>query len=274
MKIRSMLACGALALAVAGGSVATAGAASATPRPVPRATGSVALASPTQYEVFNVVAGPGRYHGWVDYANFAYKVGPRVHTNVWNMGNANALTFTVGTTPYAHTMKVTTVTPLSTHSTQFTGTGYYNPDPVGYAWTISGTVNWNQVSFIITYTGSANPGYQVTATGTINPNGSVTGTATDTARQALSFTMPPGAAFQVLRYTTLVTSASVYAHHNASFVYAIPWRMPFAGLRVAVKVHDGGPGFTYDTYASGVIWGRHHVLFKNYPITSGDIFVK
>lgn len=272
MKIRSMFASGVLALAVAGGSVATAGAAAATPRPVPKATGSVALAiprhAPTEYTSFTAFAGPGRYHGSVDYANFAYKVSPRVHTNVWNIGKASSLTFFLGTTPYAHTMKVATVTPLSTHSTQFTGTG----STTGYTWKISGTVNWDKVSFVISYNEVS---YQVTATGTIHPDGSVTGTAAGTGNQALTFKMPPGSAFQVLRYTALVTSASVDArHHNASFAYTIPKWMPFAGLPVMVKVHDGGPGYKHDTYASGVVLPRHHVLFRYYQITSGNILVK
>ena len=58
MKIRSILISGALALAVAGGSVATAGAASAHPVPVPKAAGSVALAHPAQYVTFKAQAGP------------------------------------------------------------------------------------------------------------------------------------------------------------------------------------------------------------------------
>ena len=131
MKIRSMFASGVLALAVAGGSGATAGAAAATPRPVPKATGSVALAiprhAPTEYTSFTAFAGPGRYHGSVDYANFAY---------------------------------------------------------------------------------------------------------------------------------------------------TIPKWMPSAGLPVMVKVHVGGPGYKHDTYASGVVLPRHHVLFRYYQITSGNILVK
>lgn len=270
MKIRSLLACGALALAVAGGSVATSGAAVAAPKaPGPAiATGSIALASPTQYEVFTAIPGHGRYHGYVDYANFTYPVTAPVHTNVWNITGTHALTFYVGTTPYAHTVDVATLTPLSTHSYRFTGTG----STTGYTWTITGTVNWNAVSFVIAYNGST---YRVTAHGLIKPDGSVTGTAVDTSKVALTFTMPAGSAFQVLRYTAPVTWAAVYAHHNASFVFTIPKGMPagLAGLRIIVKVHEGGPGFKHDTYAAGVATSPHNGPVTYYPITSGYIFV-
>ena len=99
MKIRSIFVGGILALAVAGGSVAGAGAASAHPIPVPKATGSVALAGPVshpltgpiQYSSFSVFGGPGRYHGSIDYANFTQ---PASHTNVWNISKATSLVFT------------------------------------------------------------------------------------------------------------------------------------------------------------------------------------
>ena len=87
-------------------------------------------------------AGPGRYHGWIDYANFAYRA-PFAHTNVWNIGRASQLTFTVGGATYKHTMKVDTVTPVSTTTTQFSGAAS-NDDPT-YTWTITGTVSYEHV---------------------------------------------------------------------------------------------------------------------------------
>lgn len=272
MKIRSMLISGTLALAVAGGSVATAGAASAHPLPVPKATGSVALAHPTQYVSFDVKGGPGRYHGWIDYANFMYRA-PFAHTNVWNIGGTHQLVFTVGSSTYAHTMHVTSVTPTSTTATSFTGFGTYNPNATDYKWTISGTVSYNKVSFIITYTGKADTGYTLTVTGaTIARDGSVSGTATDSNKLTLPFTMPAGSAFQVLRFTAPVTWASI-GRHDATFGYTVPWmHVRLAGTHMIVKVHDGGPGFP-DTYAQGIaFWGHFGKVFP-YKITSGNILV-
>jgi hypothetical protein len=273
-----MLASGVLALAVAGGGVAAAGAASAHPFPVPKAAGSVALAHPAQYVSFNVQAGPGRHHGWIDYANFMYRA-PFAHTNVWNiLGNSHhgkhALVFTVGSSTYAHTMYVTSVTPTSTTATSFSGTGFFNDDPVGYAWTVKGTVTEDQVSFTITYTGKADPGYILTATGAIAAkDGSVSGTATDNRGNTLKFTMPAGSAFQVLRFQAAVNWVAI-GRYDATFGFTVP-RMPvrLAGLHMIAKVHDGGPGFHHDTYAQGIAFWGHFGKVIQFPITSGNIFV-
>lgn len=264
MKIRSILASGALALAVVGGSVAGAGAASAQYTPVPTATGSVALAQPIQYASFFVFGGYGQYHGWINYTNFTY---PAAHTNVWNIGGTHALVFTVGSSQYTHTMNVTTVTPTSTHSTTFSGTGSYTTDP-SYTWTVTGTVNWNKVSFSIVYTGT-NAGYKVSGLGWIKPDGSVYGTATDSNNATLQFTMPAGSALQVLSYTAPVRSASIW-DHTATFRFTIPKGTPLAGVRVVVKVHQGSHGYQSDTWAHGVAG----YPLTQYPITSGYIFVR
>ena len=268
MRIRALLVCGAFAITAAGATAATAGAASASPRPVAEATGSVALSGPTQYAAFTARPGPGHSHGSMDYANFTYQVTAPVNTNVWNISGQHALTFTVGSSTYQHTMNVTTITPLSTHSTRFAGTGSYGTT---YTWKVAGTVSWNAVSFVISYNEVK---YQVSGHGTINADGSVSGTARDSNGTALTFTMPAGSAFQVLRYTAPVTWASV-SHHNASFVFTIPNNMPagLAGVPVIVKVHDGGPGFRHDTYAHGVATSPHNGSVTNYPITSGNIRV-
>jgi hypothetical protein len=267
MKIRSILASAAVAFMAVGGGVATAGAASAAP-PVPTASGHVALAGPVQhpwtgpiqYASFNVFA--GRYHGSINYANFNL---PAFHTNVWNVTGTHQLVFTVGTSTYKHTMKVTTITPLSTHATQFSGTGHYNAPPFN-KWTVSGTVNWNVISFNIAYTGTT---YTVSGTGTIKPDGSVSGTATDSNGTKLLFAMPKHSAFQVVSYSAPVKSATIKSH-DATFGYTIPKGMPMAGLPIVVKVHDGGPGFRHDTFAMGRFFGP----VIQYKITSGDIFVR
>lgn len=276
MRLRSILASGAVLLAMAGTTVATAGvagAASAHPRPAPMATGSVALSGPIQYVNFAAVPAQGHHpaRGFIDYANFTY---PAAGTHVWNIAKASTLVFTVGGSTYTHQMTVTTVTPLSTHSTAFSGTGTYNNDPA-YAWTVTGRVSWNKVSFTITYTGSANPGYRVSGLGTIAKDGSVSGTATDSNKLTLAFTMPAVSAFEVLRYTAPVKWAAVWGH-NASFVFKIPKTAPagLAGLPIIVKVHDGGQGYKHDTYAHGVATSPHNGPVTQYPITSGNIFVR
>jgi len=269
MNIRSILVSGALALAVAGGSAATAGVANAHPVPVPKATGSVALAHPTQYVTFNVKGGHSRHHGWIDYANFMYKA-PFAHTNVWNIGKASGLTFTVGGTAYQHAMKVSTVTPSSTTMTQFSGTGKYLGTEA-YTWTINGTVSYDTVSFKIAYDQVS---YSLAATGQIKHDGSVIGTATASDGQTLAFAMPAGSAFQVLRFQAPVAWATFGRHHDATFGFTVP-RMPvrLAGLHMIAKVHDGGPGFAHDTYAQGIaFWGHFGKVFP-YEITSGNIFV-
>ena len=184
---------------------------------------------------------------------------------MWNIGGKHPLVFTAGGSTYAHTMYVTSVTPVSTTATSFTGVGTYDPNPADYTWTVSGTVNKEHVSFKILYTGKADPGYTLTATGVIAPNGSVSGTATDSNNLTLPFTMPAGSAFQVLRFQAPVTWATI-GRHDATFGFTVP-RMPvrLAGLHMIAKVHDGGPGFTHDTYAQGVaFWGHFGKVFP-YP---------
>jgi hypothetical protein len=271
MKIRSIVAGGALALAVAGGSVAGAGAASAQSRPVPTATGSVALAGPVyhpaaglQYASFSVFGGRGYYHGWIDYTNF---LRPASHTNVWNISKANTLVFTLGGDTYTHSMTVTSITPLSNQSTAFSGYGSYTGTPP-QTWTISGAVRGNAVSFTITYNNTS-PAYIVTGNGVINPDGSVTGTATAVnPTQSLGFTMPAGSAFQVLSYKAPVTWAYFW-DHTALFGYRIPWWAPGAGLPMAVKVHGSVYSHMY-SFAMGVLFRP----LTQYQITSGYIFVR
>jgi hypothetical protein len=263
MRLRALLTSGVLALAVGGTAVATAGGASAVQlrqhHTVQVAVGSVALANPLQYA--NFIAVPrGHFHGSIDYTNFTY---PDPGTGVWNISGATAITFTAGTTNYAHTLDVTSLTATSNHSTKFSGTGAYGTQ---YTWVITGSVNWNHLKFTIKYNNST---YAVTGTGLIAADGSVTGTATDTYNTALSFTMPAGSAYSVLNYQARVTWARV-SHHRAAFTFTIPNTAPagLAGLDILVKVHAGGPN-TGGTWAHGVAPGP----VTNYPITSGRIFV-
>jgi hypothetical protein len=263
MRFRTLLTSGALALALGGTAVATAGGASAVQlrqhHIVQVAAGSVALANPLQYADFTAVP-RGRFHGSIDYTNFTY---PAAGTGVWNISGATAITFTAGTTNYAHTLDVTSLTATSNHSTKFSGTGAYGTQ---YTWVINGSVNWNMVRFTIRYNNST---YAVTGRGRIGPDGSVTGTATDTNNTALTFTMPPGSAYSVLSYQAKVTWASV-SHHRAAFTFTIPKTAPagLAGLDILVKVHAGG-AYSGGSWAHGVAPGP----VTSYPITSGYIRV-
>ena len=269
MKIRSILASGAVALMAVG--TGAAGASSALARPVPAATGHVALANPSQYVNFAALAGHSRNHGSINYANFTY---PLPGTHVWNISGTHPLVFTVGGSTYAHTMTVDKVTPVSTHSTWFSGTGTYVGHPT-YTWTVRGTVNWNAVSFSIVYTGT-DKGYSLKGHGLIARDGSVSGTATDNRGNTLTFTMDKGSAFEVLRYTAPVAWAFVNRHGNASFGYTIPKWLPkgLAGLHIVVKVHDGGFGFKHDAFGFGVATSRFNGPVTYYKITSGNILVR
>jgi hypothetical protein len=245
-------------------------AASASPTPPPTAQGHVALSGPLQYVKF-AAFGQTRHHGWVDYSNFTYAA---PGTNVWNIGKATSLTFTLGGTAYAHTIKTLDVKALSPESTAFFGTGVYNADN-SVTWTMRGLVHYNALSFSIRYTGT-NAGYRVHGHGQILGDGSVSGTARASDGNTLGFTMPPGSAFSVLHYRTAVTFAFIQRHHNARFGFTIPASAPvgLAGLNIIVKVHDGGfPGQVFDTYGHGVATSLFNGPVTNYPITSGDIIV-
>jgi len=259
MRIRSIVASGALALAVVGGSVAGAGAASAQYTPVPGATGSVALAAPLQYMSFNVYAGYGPYYGSVGYANFDYTYAG-VNTNVWNISGPHTLYLAFPFGRYSGTMNVTAITPTSTHSTTFYGTFSYWFHRYLVSYPVSGTVDWNAVSFTIFY----HHGYKVTAYGSIKSDGSVYGVARNSYSLKTWFRMSAGSTFQVFRYTAPVTSASI-TDHTVTFGYTVPTGIPFAGTPITVNAYDGGHGYQSDTLA---------INGAPYQITSGFIFVR
>lgn len=250
--------------------VAPAVAASASTVPLPTARGHVALAGPLQYVRFAAHTRTSN-HGWVDYSNFEFAASG---TNVWNISKADSLTFSVGGTDYAHTIKTLSLKALSPEATAFSGTGQYNGSPFS-GWTIKGVVYFNRLAFYILYTSGANVGYHVSGTGLIAPNGSASGTATDSNGATLAFKMPAGSAFQVLHYRTGLTCA-VIGFVNARIGFTIPSTAPagLAGLRIVAKVHDGGPGFTFDRYGHGLrtSWCNSTTITR-YPITSGNIFV-
>lgn len=264
---KSLLKAGALGastLALAAGA-AGATAASASAAPVPAAfmsntaakgaVGSIELGSPLQYEVFALQG--GRNHGEVDYTNFTYA---EPGSGVYAPEAASIpLTFTYEGSPYAHTLNGASLklTALSNDRLAFTGTGYYNAS-ASDTWTINGQVNGSRLTATITY-GAWNPGYAVVLTGRIARDGSVSGTAESSQDQALTFAMPAGSFPSVLSYTAKVQSEKVQGH-NATFTFTIPRHEgSLTGVKVTVKVHDGGR-LSRDTYvANGV----------RYPVLAG-----
>jgi hypothetical protein len=231
-----------LATLLAAGGVATTATGAASASVNHQAAGSVELANPLQYEVFQAIQG-GRYHGAVDYTNFTYpESGSGVYAPV---AGPDALVFTFGGAQFAHTLNGGSLrlAALSNNVLAFSGTGAYSG---GQAWTISGQVAGNRLTATIVYTGTK-PLYKVNMTGRIAPNGSAAGTARSNTGQALTWTMPAGFR-SVLSYVAPISSASVKGR-DASFTFTVPARAGLGSVKVTVTVHDGGPGARHDSYA-------------------------
>ena len=229
------------------GMLATTAATAASAAPLPRqATGSVELAGPLQYEQFLALQS-GRYHGTVDYTNWAntqYGAGSGVYAPA---AAPIALTFTFGGGQYAHTLNGAglKLVALSPDRLAFSGTGSYP----GITWKISGQVNDSRLTATITYDQKVGGKvYRVVMTGKVAKDGSVSGSARSSQAQALKFTMPAGSFPSVLHYVAPVQSAQIKGH-DATFTFVIPSKVAgLAGVKVTVKVHDGGPAWR-DTYA-------------------------
>lgn len=251
---------------------ATAVPASAHVRPPvhPRvAVGSMELGSPLQYESFRALQGFGRYLGQVTYTNWQYaEPGSGVYAP---QAGAHGLDFTYQGAKYGHILNGG----LTLHATSpdrlaFSGTGFYMGQ-AGATWKIAGFVDRSQLQAVIEYTGTLQPGYKVFLAGQVAADGSVTGTARSSQGQDLTFTMPIGAFVSVLHYHALIQSDQI-GRHDATFQFTIPRGEPagLAGVKVTVKVHDGGWAWWHgtrwgDTYAHGVTGGP----LTQYPITGG-----
>ena len=101
----------------------------------------------------------------------------------WQITAPSTVDFTCGGGHYIHTLD----TVLQNSSGSFTGTGHYNPD-ASYTWNASGNVTGDNLSFTITYTGTA-AGSVYNLAGTIASDGSVSGVVDSNCQ---SFTMPAG----------------------------------------------------------------------------------
>jgi hypothetical protein len=233
------------------------------------ATGGVELASPSQYVSFNAFDyGATGDRGTVAYTNYEY---PAVGSGVWNVAGTYPLTFAAGGT-YPHSMTVSSVSPLTTSATSFSGTGFYVPDP-SYTWTVTGSVHGSTIDFVIVYTGTG-AGYTVTATGTIAADGSMSGTALDSNLLALTWSTPAGSVHEVLSYEASI-SCAVVGDTAATFVFRIPAGFPgLSGLDVVATVVDGGtPGTNGDSWAHGVATSACGGPTSAYPIVDGNLVV-
>lgn len=228
------------------------------------AVGSMELGSPLQYESFRALQGFGRYHGQVTYTNWQYaEPGSGVYAP---QAGAHALDFTYQGAKYGHTLNGgLKLAAKSPDRLAFSGTGSYNGQ-AGATWKIAGSVDRNQLRAVIEYTGTLQPGYKVFLAGKVAADGSVTGTARSSQGQDLTFTMPIGAFVSVLHYHAPIQSDQI-GRHDATFRFTIPRGEPagLAGVKVTVKVHDGGWGRAHDTYAHGVTG----TPLSRYPITGG-----
>lgn len=250
-----------------GGLLATTAAtqASAAVRPPVRhvATGSMALSGPLQYEQFKALQGFGRNDGYVEYTNWTYaEPGTGVYAP---QAGAHQLEFTypVGSSSkYDHTLNAgLKLTALSNDRLAFSGTGFYNGG--GVTWTIKGEVKDARLTATIAYDGQA---YKLTLIGQVAKDGSVSGTATAVnPAQTLAFTMPTGTFASVLHYVAPIKADKIKGH-DATFQFTIPKAAPdLAGIKITVKVHDGGWGARHDRYAEGVTGTQ----LAPYPIIGG-----
>jgi hypothetical protein len=229
------------------------------------AVGSMELSGPLQYEQFRAVQGFGHHHnhGQVTYTNWTYGVpGSGVYAP---QAGAHALDFTYQGVKYGHTLNGgLKLTAKSPDRLAFSGTGVYNAQ-AGATWKIAGFVDRTQLRAVIEYTGTLQPGYKVFLTGQVAADGSVTGNARSSQAQDLTFTMPIGAFASVLHYHAPIQSDRI-GRHDATFQFTIPRYVDgLAGVKVTVKVHDGGWGRWHDTYAHGVTG----TPLSPYPITGG-----
>jgi len=226
------------------------------------AVGSMELAGGAlQYEQFVALQGFGRNHGSVEYTNWNYsELGSGVYAP---QAGTHNLEFVLGG-KYEHTLNGDglQLRALSPERMAFKGTGVYSDGTT--TWKIKGEVNKDKFRAAIAYDNST---YKLELRGTVLPDGSVTGTAKAVnPAQDLTFTLAPGTFAPVLNYHARIQSDRIQ-RHDATFSFTIPRGEPagLAGLKITVKVHDGGWGARHDRYAHGVTG----TPLSPYPIIGG-----
>ena len=229
-----------------------------------------------QYVQFNAFDyGTTGDRGTVNYANFDQEA---LGSGVWNVGGTYPLVFDyLG--DVVHSMTVTSIKPVSTTSTQFSGTGFWTGDPAR-TWTINGVVSGSDISFDIVYTGNYTP-YSLHADGTINPDGSMSGTSNETVTPnpeipllELPWTVPAGSVHEILSYSAPVTCATV-SGKTAAFSYVIPTGSLFAGTPVQFTMTDGGSPGRKDTWrqATDLVGCDPGAGGTHYTIVGGNLVV-
>ena len=232
-----------------------------------------------QYVEFNAFdyGSAARDRGTVRYTNFEYESSG---SDVWDIGGTYPLVFEYQG-DVVHSMTVTSIKPVSTTSTHFSGTGFWTGDPLR-TWTISGLVSGSNISFDIVYTGNYVP-YSLHATGVINADGSMSGTSMETSTPnpeipllVLPWEVPAGAIHEVLSFSAPVTCANV-SGATAAFSFTVPSGLINAvAVPVLVRVSDdGSPGAGNDT------WGHAATSEScdgaagvgNYPVVGGNLVV-
>jgi hypothetical protein len=228
----------------------------------PKATGGIELSSPMQYVAFNATdnGAPAADRGTVKYANYDYA---SPGSGVWNVLGTYPLVFSFGG-DYTHSLTVASIKPLSTTSTQFSGTGSYVAGPET-TWTIDGTVSGSTITFDLVYVTGPYLPYSLHATGTINADGSMSGTSQDTLDRTLPWTVPAQSVHEILSYSAPITCATVTGT-DAAVSFVIPAGLPgLSGIPVLFTMTDGGsPGPGHD------VWGQTTSFVGCDPATGVD----
>jgi hypothetical protein len=115
-------------------------------------------------------------------------------TPAWNVVSSYTIEFTCTSGcsgVFPHTMNVATMDPVTG---DFTGTGFFNPDPT-ITWDVTGNVNGSAITYQIVYN-NVNAGYTVNGVGTISSTGTLSGTATGPG-QTFTWQTTTGAAVEL-----------------------------------------------------------------------------
>lgn len=242
------------------------GASGAQAATTPKTTGSVQLADPVQYASFDAFQS-SPVKGSISYTNFAY---PVAGTGVW-VPSSFAMGFAVDpstTTVATYAMTVAGFTPTSPTSVAFSGSG---ASP-GWTSTFTGSLSGSTFALSMTEVNASDPSetYLMTATGTVAADGSVTGAWSDNAGTGRTGTFTiASVGYEVFHYVAPMAHVTV-SGSDASFDFAIPTGVPFAGTVVYVHVHDGGsPGAGHDTWSHGTSPGS----LASYPVVGGNLTV-
>lgn len=119
-----------------------------------------------------------------------------IATPQWNLVGNFDITFTCVTGcagDYTHNANIATE---NTATGDFSGTGYYIPDP-SYTWDITGNTVNSSITYHLLYTGAV-PGYTLDAVGVIDENGMMSGTGTDSWARTFTWTTPTGAVSEIV----------------------------------------------------------------------------